>query len=269
MSARRPWTPQGRRGEGTAGLAAPYDTVRGVPPAVQPTTSLRPRPGRRYEPIEEALLENDALAGARALPHAHRGLTVLREVAGPFGVPDFVAVVGSSDALAARLRLDVPPLLNEVDAGIAASLSTRRGRSVDAVAARMGWTADTVQRRLPGLLRSHAVIDVGARRYVRPEALCPVGRLYAIETKVRDWRRALRQARMYRLWCDNYVVVMATLSDSTMPLALAAVDGDGGGLMASGSWVRRPRPHRLTDARRLWGAEHVVAALGGPATTLQ
>jgi hypothetical protein len=235
-----------------------------VAAAVSPESSLRPRAGRRFEPVAEAALEGDALNAVRALPHAHRGLKVLREVAGPFGVPDFVAVVGTQDGLAARIALSVPPLLNEVDAGIVAVLSTRRGRTIDAIAASVGWSSQTIARRLPALVRSTAVSEVGRDGYVRAAGLQPIGRIYAVETKVSDWRRAVRQARTYRLWCDNYVIVMASLSESTMPLAVDAIGSDGGGLMSGGRWVRRIRSHHLPMTRRLWGSEHVVAALGGP-----
>jgi hypothetical protein len=202
------------------------------------------------------------------LPGAHRGLTVIREVAGPFGVPDFVAVVGSPERLRERLATPVPPLLNEVDAGIAAVLSTKRGKSIDSIAQSLGWTRQTVERRLPGLLRSSAVVEVHRERYVRAGALQPIGRAYAIETKVRDWRGALRQARTYRLWCDNYVIVMASLSDAMTPLAFEAIKADGGGLVSEARWIKRPRAYHPPSTRRLWGSEHIVAALGGPSPAL-
>lgn len=228
---------------------------------------MRPRPGRRFEPVAEAALERDAITVVRALPHAHRGVAVLREAAGPFGIPDFVAVVGTQDALVARMASAVPPLLNQVDAGIVAVLSTRRGRTIDTIAASVGWSRQTVERRLPALVRATAISEVGPQRYVRAAALRPIGRIYAIETKMSDWRRAVRQARTYRLWCDNYVIVMASLSGSTLPLALDAIRADGGGLMSGGQWAIRMRSQHAPAARRLWGSEHVVAALGGPSPT--
>lgn len=200
------------------------------------------------------------------MPRAHREVAVFRELAGPFGIPDFVAIVGPKDALRKRLALKVPPVLNEIDAAIIAHTSPKAGKTIEKIAERLGWPGSTIQRRVPGLLRTGALEDIGDHRYVRPVALSTVGRLYAIETKVRNFKRALRQARTYALWCDNYVIVMPQLSEASLVLAREAVAADRGGLVVAGKWVQRIRAHDLPTARRLWGSEHVVAAaLGSPA----
>ncbi len=229
------------------------------------TATKRPRPGRRFEPVAERDLESSALLAVQALPGARAGLMLIQEVAGPFGVADFVAVVGSNDRLRERVALGVPPLLNEIDAGIVAAASPKRGRNVASIAERLGWPLSTVERRLPALLKSGAVRELRPGRFVRPEPLVPIGRLYAVETKIRDWRRALKQARTYRLWCDNYVIVMPALSTSSLVEAHAAVDEDDGGLFVAERWLRRPRLRRSDPARRLWGSEYIVAAVQGSA----
>jgi len=220
----------------------------------------RPRAGRRFEPVRELELSNDALTAARTLPGAHRGVRILLETAGPLGVPDVLAVVGPLSVLDERLALDVPPLLNQVDAGVVAAAAASAPRTLATLARRLGWPEDTLERRLPHLLRSGALLQTGRDSYVRPEALRSVGRLYAIETKVKDWRRALRQARMYSVWSDSYVIVMPSLGSGSLPGLLAAVAADNGGLMLDGEWVRRPRLFRRSPAQRLWGSEHVIAA---------
>jgi hypothetical protein len=235
--------------------------------AVRP--SARPRHGRRFAPVAEAELAEDALAAARGLPHAHRGLVVITEMTGPFGVPDFVAIVGPPDRLEARASIPVAPLLNEVEAAIVAVLAPRAARSIDTVADALGWPLPVIERRLPTLLRTGAVIEVRPGRFVRPAELEPVGRLYALESKVSDWRRAILQGRRYRLWCENYVVVMPELSNSTGLRAAEAIGADGAGLVAAGSWVRRVRAHHLSPSRRLWGSEHAYAALGPDLTSPQ
>lgn len=222
--------------------------------------SKRPRAGRRFLPVAEKELRADALRAARGLPGAHRHFTVFEEVAGPFGIPDFLVVIGMKSMLMRRAALSVPPLLNEVDAGIVAVASARRGVTTDTLAGRLGWAPDTVDRRLPGLLRSGALTDLGGGRYVRPAALVPIGRLVAIETKVRDFRRALRQARTYALWCDNYVIVMPSITEASVDTAVQSVADDRGGLVVAGRWVQRPGSRRLPPQARLWGSEHVVAA---------
>ena len=220
----------------------------------------RPRAGRRFEPVHEAGLLTDATAAAQSLPGAHRGLRVILESAGPFGVPDVLAVVGPLNLLEDRLALDVPPLLNQVDAGVVAAAAPKAPRSVETLARRVGWPVETVSRRMPGLIRSEALMRSGPRSFVRPAALRPVGRLYALETKVKDWRKALRQARAYSAWCDGYVIVMPALGPGSLAGVVEGVSGDGGGLMVAGKWVRRPRLATRSAAQRLWGSEHVIAA---------
>ena len=228
--------------------------------SVRVKESKRPRAGRRFLPIAEKELRSDALRAVRGLPGAHRDVTVFEEVAGPFGIPDFLVVIGSKSLLRRRAALPVPPLLNEVDAGIVAVASGRRGFTTDALAERVGWGAETVDRRLPGLLRSGALKNMGGGRYVRPVALVPVGRLIAIETKVRDFRRALRQARTYALWCYNYVIVMPSITAASFGEAVETVASDRGGIVVAGRWAQRPGGRRLPPASGLWGSEHVLAA---------
>jgi hypothetical protein len=182
------------------------------------------------------------------------------EAAGPFGIPDLLAIVGDHALLDERLQLDVPPLLNQVDAGVVSAAAGAAPRTVPTLARRLGWTVDTVARRLPHLLRTGALIPAGPETYIRPRQLRPVGRLYAVEAKVKDWRRALRQARTYSAWCDCYVIVMPSLGSASLLGLLEAVSVDGGGLLVGGKWVKRPTIGRRTAAQRLWGSEHVVAA---------
>ena len=225
--------------------------------------SLRSRGGRRFEAIHELELEPDAVEAAASLPGAHRGVVVVREMAGPFGVPDLVAVVGSPAGLEQRLALPVPPLLNQIDAGVVAASAPRAPRSAETLARRVGFPLHSVQRRLPELTRVGALMRTGPTGYVRPQALQSVGRLYAIETKVKDWRRALRQARTYGLWCDSYILVMASLGSGSLTTVVDAVVRDGAGLVVAGQWVKRPRLGERSPAQRLWGSEHLVAAMRG------
>jgi hypothetical protein len=224
--------------------------------------SSRPRHGRRFEPVAERSLQADAVQAMETLRRSSSEVWMLSEVAGPVGVADFVAVIGPEQALAERFALGVPPLLNEADAGIVSAASARVGRTVEQIAARLEWSPATVERRLATLLRIGALRETRAGTFIRPAALRPLGRLIAVETKMRDWRRALRQAHRYRLWCDNYVIVMPELANGARDGARAAVRADGGGLFVSARWVLRPRGRAAPDHRRLWGSEYVAAAMG-------
>ena len=225
--------------------------------------SRRPRAGRRFAPTHELALDADAVAACRTLPGAHRGVLVVRELTGPIGIPDLTALVGGERALEARLGLEIPPLLNEIDAAVAAVCHPSRMLSASAIAAGLSWPVETITRRMPGLLRAGAVVRVRDDRYVRPAALVAGGRLYVVEAKVNDRVGAVNQARMYSTWADGYVIVMGRIAPRPQAQLLAAVEADGGGLVLDGKWVRRPVIHRLPTARRLWAFEHLVAAISG------
>jgi hypothetical protein len=96
-----------------------------------------------------------------------------------------------------------------------------------------------------------------------------VGRLYAVENKVSDWKRAVRQGRSYQLWCDAYIVVMESLRAEPRAGLLAATAEDGAGVVIAGRWLSRPRVRQRASWRRLWGSEHVIAALGHGSESLR
>ena len=206
---------------------------------------------------------DSAMASARTLPRTDAGLLLIEEMTGPLGIPDLTAVVGDPNLLAGRLASGIPPLLNEIDAGIVAALNPRRGSSSDQVAARLGWSEPTVRRRTARLHTIGAVARTPSGNLVRHPAIQPVGRLYAIEAKLREWRRALRQARSYGAWADSYVLVMGPLGSAPLAELTASVQRDRAGLMVDGRRICTPRLHPLPNARRLWAAEHVVAAMSG------
>lgn len=227
--------------------------------SVQDTSA--PRAGRRFVPTHELALRDDALAACSSLPGAHRGIYVVGEMTGPIGIPDFTVLVGNLRLLDARLALDVPPVLNQIDAAIVAATAVKSPRSSRTLALALGWRIETITRRISGLLRSGALIATRPDRYVRPEGLRPIGRLYAVEAKVNDRRAAIRQARAYGAWTDGYVLVMGDLSARSLRLLLQDVDSDRGGLVVGGQWLRKPTAGAADSVRQFWSTEHFVAAV--------
>jgi hypothetical protein len=223
--------------------------------------SQRPRAGRMFAPIGERELELATRRALRSLPGIENGVVALREAAGPFGVPDVLAVVGDRAPYRARLRLPIPPILNEIDAAIVGSLGSRAGLTRADLAARVGWDESTLSRRLPALLRLGAVIETKSGRLRRPAELASIGSIYAIEAKIRDWRRALVQCRTYRLWTNNYVLVLGPLSSSPTASVLHEVRKDRGGLVVGDASLRPPSRRRLSAQRQFWGSEYAVAAM--------
>lgn len=226
--------------------------------ALEVATS-RPRAGRRFEPVRERGLHPHALRAVHGLPGVSRGLIVVPEFAGPLGIPDFTAYVGAIDRVRRRHHLDVPPIVSEFETGILSVTHVRRPSSPQHIARALEWPVETITDRLRGLVKRKALIEVTSGRYVRPEPLEPGGRLYAIETKVDDWRSALRQARTYRVWADSYVLVMGQLSASAQAALTEQVRLDRGGLTLAGRWIVRPRLGNA-EARRRFEAWELFAA---------
>lgn len=240
--------------------------------ALEVATST-PRAGRRFEPVQERELHQDALEAVQSLPGASRGLVVVPEFAGPLGIPDFTAYVGDLDRIRRRHDLDVPPVVNELETGILSAAYVKRASSAQDIGRALGWPAETVSDRARRLVKRRALIESSAGQYVRPQPLEPGGRLYAVEAKVDDWRSALRQVRTYRVWADSYVLVMGQLSERAQAALSDEVRRDRGGLMLAGRWVVRPRLGDALARRRVQAWEMFTAAtregLYDPALTLR
>jgi hypothetical protein len=222
----------------------------------------RPRWGRMFTPTHELKLTEPALRACHSLPLAHNGVLVVKELAGPIGVPDFTALVGDREALDRRLASGIPPLLNRIDSAIISVSHPTHGRSIETLAKSLGWPVGTLHRRIPRLLKSNALKESSGCLLRAPE-LTPVGRIYAVEAKVDNHSAAINQVRSYSVWADSYVVVMGPLSARALSTIEAEVRIDQGGLYVEERWIRRPRIQRLRKAQRLWATEHFVAAVSG------
>jgi hypothetical protein len=214
--------------------------------------------------VLERELEATARRVASELPRASSGLLALVELRAPFGVPDLTVVIGPPEPRRRRLRLDVPPLLNEVDAGIVSATSTTEARTPAEIAGLLGWPESTINRRIDGVQKSRAVVEAGDGGFVRRAALVPIGTTWAIELKVRDWRRAVTQCRTYLTWADGYILVLRSVSRSSQRELESLVAADGGGLVVADEWLIYPAERLLPEARRLWASEHFIAGRRRP-----
>lgn len=202
------------------------------------------KPGRRFEPMEERLLDEDLVALASKLPGAAKGLVLVREFAGGRGVADAVAVTGWQEPVRRRIALRLPPLDNETDCSVVAALSPNQTRTVGGIGKLLGMSGEQVVRRLRTLAVAGYVEPRGSG-YRRVLGLEPIGRAYALEGKVSDWQRGFGQALRYSTWCDAAAVVLLKpprnlwgARERCSKLRL--------GLAADGRWVVRPRigrPH--------------------------
>lgn len=180
---------------------------------------------------------------------------------GPIGIPDLVALPGPSLRLTQRINSPVPPILGLADSTIISVLTPRRPLTLSTIASKTDLPLQLVRRRLFHLERITAV-EKHEGGYTRHGSLTPVGRLYALEAKVDDWRKALSQAFRYRAWCDASAAVLLQLPrDTTKPLEQARSLGVG---LALGSrWLIPPKIQPLQAERKLQASEFYIAAVKG------
>lgn len=219
----------------------------------------RTRPGRPFLPVRERELDKTVRTVASRLPGAELGLVLGAEFVGPVGVVDLLAVTRVSDGFRQRSNLDVPHITSESDASIVASTHEAATRTPASIAQELGLSSASVGRRLRDLESRGAVFRAGGG-FRRTPGLQPVGRAYAIEAKVSDWRRGLAQALKYASWCDAAGVVLLEAT-SSLDLAKDRFRDFGLGLAVGERWLVRPRIGKPNAGRRLALSERVSAAL--------
>jgi hypothetical protein len=221
----------------------------------------RSRPGRPFEPVEEAELLPHLLAAARAIVGRAKTAITVREFVGPFGVADLCAIAVNEAHLDARRMAGVVPILNDVDARIIAAASSSHSRQFDDICIRASLNSELVERRLP-MLRRFGAIDITRNgRITKNPGLRPVGTVHALESKVRDWRRGLIQTTTYGLWADSSTLLLGRKPADEADL-YQRVANLGCGLAIRSTLISRPQSRRHAPWRRFWAAEHVVAAIG-------
>ncbi|GAB3245327.1 MarR family transcriptional regulator [Arthrobacter pigmenti] len=221
--------------------------------------SAESRPGRRFEPTVERTLDNDLITLATHLPGAGEGLAIAREFHGGRGVADMVGLTRWRDGLQRRMATPVPFLRNETDCAVVAALSPKKTLTVASLSKRLGMSDEQVTRRVRSLVATGHVEHHGSG-FRRALGLEPIGRAYALEAKVSDWRQGISQAMRYSTWCDAAALVLLK-----PPRALGEVEATcsslGLGLAVGDRWIARPRLVRPHVGLRLAASEQWACLL--------
>jgi hypothetical protein len=212
--------------------------------------------GRRFEPTLERELDGDLRALARAIPGAGEGLVAALEFPGPRGVPDLLVVARGLPALRRRLITGAPYVESLADCVVVAALNVNRPLSSTSVAAATGMSSAQVERRLRALAQLGLVTPHG-NGYRRRFDIEPIGRTYAFEAKVSDWRRGLSQALRYSTWCDASSLVLMRAPAAMPSLTIRCADLNIG-LAVRDQWIRKPRLGRPQPALRLAASERLA-----------
>ena len=217
--------------------------------------------GHQFEPRGERALHELASPAALSLPGANKGVVLISEMPGPFGQPDFVALVGGGSWLERRMAAGIPPQLSEAECIVLSVLHAERPLSQAAVLRRVGWSADVLVPVLKKLVRVGALKVTSSGSFLRVRDLEPSGVLYALEAKLKSWQRAVLQGRAYRSWADNYVVLLGGVGTVAKQRAADTIAIDRAGLFVDFEWIVRPKVRKAHSAKRLWGFEHMYAAV--------
>lgn len=219
-------------------------TVTERPGWLLPTNLLeaepaRVRAGRRFEPIQERELDNPLRQLASKLPGAKNGVYVLPEFVGASGVADLVAVTRADLDLRDRLETQIPFLGTLTLATVAASIPMTRTISLGRLSHALHMSARQVSGYIRELESTGAVMKTGSC-YRRDKSLRPIGRMYAFEAKVSDWKRALGQAVRYSSWADAGSIVLLR-PPADVASVMAHVRAMNVGLAVGSTWIVRPR----------------------------
>lgn len=235
------------------------------PPPVLGEIEASHRAGRRFEPIAERQLDVDLIALADRLPWAAGGLLISRETPGPRGVADLVATTRLQPSLDRRLSAGISYVQNRTDCLVLAATPVARTLTEMSIAGRLAMSVEQVAKRLRRLASSGHVLPYGTGFRRHPQ-LRPIGRAYALEAKVSDWRQGLFQAIRYSSWCDAAGVVLLNRPRDLEITRLKFAEF-GIGLAVRDQWVVRPRIGRPDPGWRLWLSEQTARAFAaGPRT---
>lgn len=226
-------------------------------------SSSRVWPGRAFVPTEELDVQARLPELAGRLPGVGARSLLITECVGPHGVPDLVVLVGDGAALERRLASGLPPMTNELDAEILVRLSASSGVWLDEILAAIpASTPRVVKRRLTQLEGVEAIRRTRVGAYVRRSEFRPLGRTHALEAKVSDWGRAIRQALGYASWCDYVSVVLGKTPRSVDGVA-SQMASHRLGFAVGEEWIAKPVARRLQlpAARRLMATEYIVTNL--------
>ena len=224
-------------------------------------TSALQLAGRRFEPTAEKSLDPALTIAASTLQVTRNRTTlVLTECALPFGVPDAVVIAIDDDAFQRRLDSGIPPVTAPAEVKMICA-ARRRACTADELIAATSLSAPVARRYLQRLVDVGA-LRMAAKRYRASATLQPVGRIFALEAKVNDWRSGYEQCLRYGSHADGTALILPRVTERVRQPLLDVTRPHGIGVFADGRWMQRPKMSKLTADRRLHASECVIAGFG-------
>jgi len=229
---------------------------------------LHVRAGHRFQSIAERELDTDLRSLAARLPHGDDDILLIPEFAGANGIADLVSLTRSREALHSRISSGIPFLTNLMDASIVASVPIGRTAAVSSTAVKLGMSERQLSGRVRRLVSNGSLLKFG-HGFRRDPNIIPIGRMYAFEAKVTDWRRAMSQAVRYGTWSDAVGVVLLNRPRDISAAADRARTFKIG-LAVGKTWIVRPRIRPNDVGLRLFASERFceTTALSSPLSTI-
>jgi hypothetical protein len=193
----------------------------------------------------------------------HPPCVVAGEVVGPDAIADLVGARFDAVALSRRDAAGVRPVTDQL--ALRAVLASRRAHlTTRDLAEACKVTPSGMRRGIVIALDAGALIEVSRFRYTANPGWSPVvRRAVALELKLRDWSRALRQAIAYRSWANAAWILLAR-RPSNAALSAASTAGVGLGTLtpdgAATAWLRPEVTSRTTHWSSIWVGEQLLAA---------
>lgn len=182
-----------------------------------------------------------------------------REVPAVHGVPDLAAIRFDEDAIIRRMQARIAPLTTDVEVRAVLALGQDALNIVE-LSERMRTTRDYVRRAVLPLLERQGWVQRSddGRISRHPDAVWVARRVVTVEAKLRDWTRAVAQARRQRFSADAaYIAVDRSATAGMLPDLEAIADNGIGVLTVDAEFGRcrvLVRPARvLTRAQTMVG----------------
>lgn len=181
---------------------------------------------------------------------------VFTEVPAVFGIPDLTAIRFDFAAIAARVEAGVRPLATDAEVRVALALEAQPA-TISELARGAGYSASYVRRAVLPMLTENGWVTRGDDGDFRraPAARWVSKRIVTVEAKLRDWSRALGQARRQRLSADAAYIALDMTAVKPIRDSLDRIAAGGIGVIgvdaASGRSrvLVRPAPVRSSDSR--------------------
>lgn len=186
-----------------------------------------------------------------------------REVPAVRGVPDLTAVRFNPEALRARVESGVRPLTTDVE--VRAVIALRRRRlSIADLANHLGLSRDYTRRTVVPLLDDLGWVAPVDGLFALREGAVPVGRrVVTVEAKLKDWIRALDQARHQQFSADAAYIALDAANARGALEQLSAISERGVGVIVVDATTRRhmiaARPRKTLNSERTRVGRFLIA----------